>query len=85
MTADRIEKLLEKADPLKTIVRISFKDRAAVHGRFIQTSDYKELSRKNLWRVVNEINIDSYDQSKNENLTRIFNGTAFTKLELKEQ
>lgn len=82
MTIERIEKVLEQTKPVNTLVRISFKKRSPVQGVFIKTSDYNELSRKNLWRVVNEVNVGSYNQSNNESLARIFNGTEFTKLEL---
>jgi hypothetical protein len=82
MTIERIEKVLEQTKPANTLVRISFKKRSPVQGVFIKTSDFSELSRKNLWRVVNEVNVSSYNQSNNESLARIFNGTEFTKLEL---
>lgn len=82
MTIERIEKVLEQTKPVNKLVRISFKKRSPVQGVFIKTSDYTELSRKNLWRVVNEVNIGSYNQSNNESLARIFSGTEFTKLEL---
>jgi hypothetical protein len=84
MTIERIEKIIEQTQQATPVVRISFKKRNPVNGIFIKTADYGELSRKNLWRVVNEINLDSYHQSRNESLARIFNGTDFTKLELVE-
>jgi hypothetical protein len=82
MTIERIEKILAQPKPKNTLVKISFKSRNPVQGVFIKTSDYNELSRKNLWRVVNVIHINSFNQSNNESLARIFNGTEFTKLEL---
>jgi hypothetical protein len=64
------------------VFEIRFKTRNPIKGLFIQTSDYSELSRKNLWRIVSETYIDEYRKSNNENLARIFNGAEFTKLEL---
>jgi hypothetical protein len=61
---------------------IRFKSRDAIRGLFIQTSDFEELSRKNLWRIVNESKVAEFTKTGNESLARIFNGSEFTKLEL---
>lgn len=82
MRYEEIEKVLQKKHSANTTFQISFKTRSAIKGIFIQSSDYKELSRKNLWRIVSETHLSSYKESKDENLARIFNGTEFTRLEL---
>ena len=81
MKFEEIEKIItpDSKDPM---VQISFKNRSPIKGIIIKTMDYRELSRKNLWRIVTEKYIDSYKTSNNENLAKIFNGSEFTKLEL---
>lgn len=82
MTFEAIENAIQKNAPgINNIVKISFKTRNAIKGIFIKTSDYHELSRKNLWRIVSEIHIDNYIQTHDVSLARIFNGTEFTRLE----
>ena len=82
MTYEAIENAIQKnASHNDNIVKISFKTRNAIKGIFIKTADYHELSKKNLWRIVSEIHIDNYKQTKDVNLARIFNGTEFTRLE----
>jgi len=43
-------------------------------------ADFKELKSKNLWRIVNESSFEAYKQSKDVNLSRIYNGIEITKL-----
>ena len=81
MTYEQIEAILEKKSTTKATFQIRFKTRNPIKGLFIKTSDYGELSRKNLWRIVSETHIDDYIKSRDENLARIFNGTEITKLE----
>ena len=81
MTYEQIEDFIQKKATAKNTFQIRFKTRNPIKGLFIKTSDYSELSRKNLWRIVSETNIEAYNKSKDENLARIFNGTEFTKLE----
>ena len=81
MTHEQIEDIMRKKQSSPALFEIRFKTRNPIKGLFIQTSDYNELSRKNLWRVVSETYIDEYKKSNNENLARIFNGAEFTKLE----
>jgi hypothetical protein len=38
------------------------------------------LKKKNFWRVVTATRIEEYRQSKDINLSRIFNGSEFTRL-----
>lgn len=81
MTYEQIEEITQKRFLPGSTFEIRFKTRNAIKGLFIKTRDYDELSRKNLWRIVNETHIDEYKKTNNENLARIFNGTEFTKLE----
>jgi hypothetical protein len=80
MKYEEIEKIIKTSE--NPTVRISFKNRNAIKGIFIKSADYKDLSRKNLWRIVTEKYIQAYNESNSENLAKIFNGTEFTKLEL---
>lgn len=82
MKYEEIEKIIQNQDSKDPMVQISFKTRSSIKGIIIKTTDYGELSRKNLWRIVTEKYIDSYKASNNENLAKIFNGSEFTKLEL---
>ena len=82
MTYEEIEKFMKNKHKSATApVRINFKTRKPITGLFIKTADYPELSRKNLWRIVSETYLDSYSNSKDINLARIFNGAEMTKLE----
>lgn len=82
MRTDEIEKALSKRKQADSPIQIRFKTRSTIKGLFLHTKDYEELSQKNLWRIVSEMNIDSFRESGDENLARIFNGTEFTKLEV---
>jgi hypothetical protein len=80
MTYEQIQNILEKKHSSGGVFDIRFKTRNSIKGLFIKTADYAELSRKNLWRIVSERNIDEYKKTRNESLSRIFNGTEFTGL-----
>jgi hypothetical protein len=82
MTYEQIEDVMVKKQTPTSVFEIRFKTRNPIKGLFIKTSDYRELSRKNLWRIVSESYIAEYKKSKDENLARIFNGTEFTRLEV---
>ena len=82
MTNNEIEQIIHGRLRVNAVVRISFKSRSSLNGIFIKTADYRELSRKNLWRIVSEMYIPAYKQSQDESLARIFNGTDFTRLEV---
>jgi len=82
MKYEDIDKVVQKQSAKQLPVQISFKTRSGIKGIFIQTPDYHELSRKNLWRIVTETHVNSYKQTKDESLARIFNGNEFTRLEL---
>ena len=81
MTPEQIEHFL-KVNPKNSNhpARIFFKARSTVEGVFIQAPDYVELKKKNFWRIVAASRVEEYRQSKDINLSRIFNGSEFTKL-----
>ena len=81
MTYEQIVDTLQKRNSLELLFEIRFKTREPIKGLFIKTSDFRELSRKNLWRIVSEKHIEEYKRTKNENLARLFNGLEFKKLE----
>jgi hypothetical protein len=84
MTNDQIEKFITlNVDESGKPVKIFFKTRNTLEGIFIQTQDYTELKSKNFWRIVTITNLENYKKSKDNNLSRIFNGAEFTKLSAK--
>lgn len=80
MTNAQIEKFLEQNYLEKAPVKVSFKTRKPLIGLFIKTADYSELKSKNFWRIVGEVNIESYRKSKDMNLARVFSGSEMTRL-----
>jgi len=80
MTTEQIEKYIEQGKHSDNPLNIHFKDRQTVTGLFIQLADYRELKGKNLWRIVHHTHIEEWKQTKNLNLSRIFNGMSFTRL-----
>ena len=80
MTSEQIEKYVEQPKHTGSLLTIHFKDRQPVTGIFIQEADYEELKSKNLWRVVSGNNVKEWEQRKDLNLSRIFNGISFTRL-----
>jgi hypothetical protein len=83
MTNIQIESFLSQKDLINKTVTISFKNRNALSGIFIEMNDFGELKAKNLWRFVGEAKISEYKSTKDLNLSRIFNGVEFTKLSSK--
>jgi hypothetical protein len=84
MTNDQIEKFLDSnLDDINKPVKIAFKTRNSLEGIFIKMPDYSELKSKNFWRIVTGANIENYRKSKDTNLSRMFNGSEFTKLSAK--
>jgi hypothetical protein len=81
MTIEQIEHFMrtDTADVSRSM-KIFFKTRDTVEGIFIKAPDYLELKKKNFWRIVTAKNLEDYRQSEDVGLSRIFNGTAFTKL-----
>ena len=81
MTVEQIEKFLDDSQRRSnTASRISFKARNTFEGMFIKAQDYSDLKKKNFWRIVAANRVEEYQQSKDLNLSRIFNGSEFTKL-----
>jgi hypothetical protein len=80
MTNEAIMKQVDAKINEDRMLNIHFKQRSTVTGLFIRTNDYNDLSKKNLWRIVNKIHIDEWEKTKDINLCRIFNGTEFTRL-----
>jgi hypothetical protein len=81
MTHEQIEEIVQRKHSSNPVFEIRFKTRNPIKGLFIKTSDYQELSRKNLWRIVSESYIAEYKKTFNESLARIFNGSEFVRLE----
>lgn len=81
MTPEQIENFLQtnSKNPGHSY-KIFFKTRNTVEGMFIKAPDYDELRKKNFWRVVATSRMAEYQQSKDMNLSRIFNGSEFTRL-----
>jgi hypothetical protein len=80
MTSEQIEKYIAPGKRKDNPLNIHFKDRQPVTGIFIQESDYEELKSKNLWRIVSGNNVKEWENRKDLNLSRIFNGISFTRL-----
>lgn len=80
MTSDQIESYIIQKKRKENPINIHFKDRNTISGIFIETTDYNELKSKNFWRIVNSAHISEWNQTKNVNLARIFNGLSFTRL-----
>lgn len=81
MTNEQIEKFLgTDFDSSNQSVKIFFKTRNTMEGVFIKSKDYAELKSKNFWRIVTGANIEPYSKSKDLSLSRMFNGSEFTKL-----
>ncbi len=81
MTIEKVGEFIGKKKPENTMAKISFKIRSSVTGTFIKSNDFEELGKKNLWRIVTETHADAFSKTNDMNLTRIFNGTEFKKLE----
>lgn len=77
MTIEQIERFIG-TEP-KGPCNICLKART-VEGIFIQASDYAELKKKNFWRIVTVNRMEEYKNSKDVGLSRIFNGSEFSKL-----
>jgi hypothetical protein len=80
MTIEEIEKFLNTSKTDNEAVRISFKKRDAMNGLFIKDRDFNDLKSKNFWRIVPQSQLESYSQSKNVNLAKIYSGSDFAKL-----
>ena len=80
MTIEQIERFIGTQPDGFT--RIFLKART-IEGIFIKAPDFLELKKKNFWRIVTVNKMEEYEQSKNLNLSRIFNGQEFIKISMK--
>jgi hypothetical protein len=80
MTVELIEKFVANKIKKGESVNIHFKDRQTVTGLFIHSVDYDELKSKNFWRIINNQNLARWEETKDMNLARLFNGASFTRL-----
>jgi len=77
MTIEQIERLV--GSDTNRFSKIILKART-VEGVFIKAPDFLELKKKNFWRIVTISKMEDYRQSKDLNLSRIFNGQDFIKI-----
>ncbi|MBI1341304.1 MAG: short-chain dehydrogenase [Terrimonas sp.] len=80
MTTEMIQKFVENKSRKGAPVNIHFKERNTVTGLFVHGTDYDELKSKNFWRIVNHQHLTEWKETKDINLTRVFNGISFTRL-----
>ena len=80
MTNDLIEKFIETGKRKNQEVNIHFKTRSTITGMFIRTDDYVELKSKNFWRIVPSSRLQEWKNTNDMSLSRLFNGTEFTRL-----
>ena len=81
MNSIEIEKFLTtKTSAENSYVKINFRKREAIYGLFLKEADYNDLKSKNFWRIVTRKHFDQWNNSKDVNLARIFNGADFSKL-----
>ncbi len=83
MTNEQIENFLTP-ESFSKIVTISFKTRNTLRGMFLNTGDFNDLKTKNFWRILPESRIEEWKKTKDSGLARIYNGTEFTRLTLKQ-
>ena len=81
MQAEDIEKFLDKKEKQDhNYVKISFKQRDPIYGIFIRDADYTYLKAKNFWRIIPQSQLDTFRQTGNTQLAKIFNGSDFSRL-----
>lgn len=85
MLPEQIAKFVESEQSNNETVKVEFKKRNTIIGRFIQHTDYEELKSKNFWRLVTEANLPTYNKSKDINAGRMFNGSEFTRLSVSKK
>jgi len=85
MTSDLIERFIETDKRTNQAVNIHFKSRNTVTGLFIRAGDYNELKSKNFWRIVPASRLETWKKTKDINLSRLFNGTEFTRLSYEKE
>jgi hypothetical protein len=83
MNSEQIKKFIEsKVTQKNSYVKIEFAKRDPIYGLFVTDNDFQDLSSKNFWRIVTSKNFDTYNKTKDINLSRIFNGSEFSRLSL---
>lgn len=82
MTSEEIQTFNKNKNALNEVVQINFRSRPSLKGLFLYTKDSQELQTKNLWRIVSESNLNSFKESGDEGLARIFNGSEITRMEV---
>jgi len=82
MDIDSIEKFIDTNAKEAKIVNVHFKDRSTVTGIFVALKDYSELKAKNFWRLVSAKNVEEWKKNNDIELSRLFNGAAFTRLSI---
>ena len=81
MNVEDIQKFLDRNETEASLcVKISFKKRNPIFGRFVRDKDYTHLKSKNFWRIITQLNFDEYLKSSDLSLAKIFNGAEFTRL-----
>jgi len=84
MTNDQIAQFLSLKTTSTTskVIDIRFKKRQAIRGIFVHMNDFEDLKSKNLWRIITEAHIEDWKKTKDMGLSRIYNGSDFTKLQV---
>lgn len=75
-----IEKIVELSKRKDKLLRIHFKSRKPIEGFFIVSRDYKEMKRKNFWRIVIESRKTDWTSTEDIFYSRLFNGDEITKI-----
>ena len=86
MNVEEIEKFLDKQEnTADKKVKIDFKKRDSIYGVFVKGKDYSDLKEKNFWRVVTLPNVDAWKKSNDLNFAKIFSGSEFSRLTIKDK
>ncbi len=81
MTNEQIDNFLTE-ETLTKVVNVNFKSRNSIQGIFLAGNDFEDLKSKNLWRIIPIARIEDYKKTNNLGLSRIYNGSDFTKLKV---
>ncbi len=81
MTNEQIDTFLTEETRSK-LININFKSRNTIQGIFLAANDYEDLKSKNLWRIVTSARLEDYRKTNNLSVSRIYNGSDFTKLKI---
>lgn len=83
MTTEEIDGFLKKSKlPPNKYLKITMKKRNAIYGIFIKCKDANDLAAKNFWRIVPFTNLEEYQKTRDLNLSRLFNGSEFSKISI---